>query len=170
MGYAIKDVPPSGTDRSRFADLGTTPAGIGGNAAEVVVNVYTQLAEELVASAAPLAPDPIEVELRRVERRADGTYRLVKTGSVRGVPTLNAIRSDGKFKRRVTRGGAFLDLFFARDAEAQNVRDADVFRAALELAGDEHFAGDPLRKLNELVGRVVCCRHGLAVKPWELPL
>jgi hypothetical protein len=171
--YDIAAVPPSGTDRSRFA-IDTSPTGIATTPQETIANVYGQLVERLIADTPLIRPNPIEVPIKRVAKIVDeeGTrYRLVDTGVYRGIPQIRPTRTSGKFTKRATRGGAFLDEFLGqRGDEWLQVRDGDVFQAALELAEDEHLTGDPLRKLNEHVARAILARRGLVVHPSEVPL
>jgi len=163
--YALESVPEAGDEESRYL-LGQTSSGWNvSRRIDSVASAYLQLASRLREKTADLSPAFVEVDLHYVGRRADGSYVLVKRGTVRAIPKKAKTKS-GRFSRPSATGGALLDRIFLGEEDA---RDELIWAALLALCSAEAPTGRVLRDLNDATAELMCLRAGLVVDRRSLP-
>jgi hypothetical protein len=138
--------------------------------AQAVALVFEKLSTERLASIQPLAAPPKTVKLKKTVRVVGGGYAVVNAGTYGPfVPEFETVKS-GKFTAQKKRGGALLDEVFAGGPAWATVTDDQLYTALTELAEATGATGRDLRKLNEVVQRLVLARSGFGdVPPWDLP-
>lgn len=162
-GYDLTKVPPTKTDRSRFALAKTAEGWDVSSPSDAIAASYERLAIRLKESAAePLVPARKRVALKWVAREADGTWAARDRGTVEAIPTF-AGTAPSRFAKTQASAGALVDeLLLGPGNEAwEKARDEDVWEALLELCRTEEPSSETTRQLNNTVALAVLLRHGV---------
>jgi hypothetical protein len=167
MSYEITEVPPTGTNATRYA-LPITPAGWSAEPCETLAICLNKLAAARIQEAPELLPDRVTVALKRVAITTAGEYVLVDRGNIVGTPT-RVPRRLGKFKKERASGGALIDALFLGEQDAWESRDETIWEALREMCAHVRAKGRTLRRLNDETARIVALRCGLEVDPGKLP-
>jgi hypothetical protein len=168
-GYELTTVPPTKSDRSRFA-LGRLAEGWDSpSPAAAVAQAYERLLIQRQEEAAPIVPEKKTVALKYVRRDAgSGDWVIRNRGSVEAVPTF-AGTPPSRFSRLRSTGGALLDELLLGGDAWDKARDDAVWDALRELCEAEFPDGLTLRRLNEAVALALLLRHGIDLRPDQLP-
>lgn len=166
--YEFRDVPPTGTSKTRFM-LSHGPGGATSEPVNIVTLALNVLGLERRAATPSVIPATTTVPLKRVGIDvATGEYVLVDRGSLSRVPTREAVRS-GKFVKLDVSGAALLDEVFVGGPAYTMARDEQIWDALRQLAEDVKAEGRTLRLLSDEVACLVALRAGIEVTASGLP-
>jgi hypothetical protein len=169
LTYDPTTTPPTGTSESRW-ELSTTPTGISSPPADTTLTVWNILADRRVTEAEPVPVDFKTIQLQRVVTEGDGAYKLVDRPPVRGA-VLRTPTNTGKFRACQLEAGALLDSFFLGDVkEGYGARPEAIWAAALAWCSRLKLGNGECRRLSDEIGRLMCLRAGIVIRPDQLPL
>lgn len=164
--FTPREVPPSGSEHLRFP-LGVHPNGSVAQPGDALAGIVKNLLSERVTNAAQIVPEPVEIELKKVVRGEDGSYRLVSRPSIRGVPTRHNTRP-GRFSKLDAQGADILASAFAGESAYEHAPDHAIWEALLQACIQTDAKGHALRTLCDATAALLCLRLGLVVDPFKL--